>query len=78
MSARPMTCWISFEECDDEFYKYADDLTALNHAYILKHRDCFNGIQKHCRRIVFSAAARYFTGSFPVDQDFRFQNFSAC
>ena len=29
-------------ECDDTFYKYADNLNALNYAYIMKHKEYFN------------------------------------
>ena len=28
-------------ECDDAFYDYADDLNALNYAYVMKHRASF-------------------------------------
>lgn len=31
----------TFEECDDAFYDYEDDLEALNYAYIMKHREQF-------------------------------------
>lgn len=29
------------EECDNAFYDYEDDLNALNHAYVLKHKSAF-------------------------------------
>ena len=28
-------------ECDDAFYDYADDLNALNYAYVMKHKEFF-------------------------------------
>ncbi len=30
------------EACDEAFYEYNDDLTALNQAYIMKHKESFN------------------------------------
>lgn len=29
------------EACDNMFYLYEDDLKALNHSYIMKHKDMF-------------------------------------
>lgn len=32
----------ALEECDDAFYEYADDLDALNQAYVLKNKAMFS------------------------------------
>lgn len=30
------------EECDNEFYRYSDNLEELNYEFIMKHKSCFN------------------------------------
>lgn len=37
-----LACEDIFDECDNAFYDYEDDLEALNYAYIMKHRKFFH------------------------------------
>lgn len=37
-----LDCDEIWDACDDAFYEYEDDLTALNYAYIMQHRDSFS------------------------------------
>lgn len=39
-----LDCDDILNECDDAFYDYEDDLEALNYAYIMKHREFFDGL----------------------------------
>lgn len=36
-----LDCEDIFDECDNAFYDYEDDLEALNYAYVMKHRKFF-------------------------------------
>ena len=37
-----LDCDEIWDACDDAFYEYEDNLTALNYAYIMQHRAFFN------------------------------------